>query len=249
MKKIKKTRTESKVDKMHDPRNLLADELFSSNYCESMCEAESVAEALISSNDIQSDPMDNLNPLMEQLVEFFPQMPKSVAKRLASTAFNQEDEILIETTNSDSDSSCTEEEEFLSDSEEYLRDGECELCERYIKLTKHHLIPRVTWKKMRRRFKNISEALSKSDNNRMAALTEGTKLAELVPEPISTREIGNILNNTALICRPCHNMVHNLHENFELAENFHSIDLLLTDQDMVKHCKWANKQKAGKYAK
>ena len=77
----------------------------------------------------------------------------------------------------------------------------------------------------------------------------GTKLAELVPEPISTREIGTILNNTALICRPCHNMVHNLHENFELAENFHSIDLLLTDQDMVKHCKWANKQKAGKYAK
>ena len=47
----------------------------------------------------------------------------------------------VENDPKDSDSSC-EDEESLSDSEEYLQDGECELCERYIKLTRHHLIPR-----------------------------------------------------------------------------------------------------------
>ena len=71
----------------------------------------------------------------------------------------------------------------------------------------------------------------------------------MVPEPMSTKEIGNLLNNTALICRPCHSMLHNLHENFELAENYYSIDLLLTDENVVNHCKWANKQKTGKYTK
>ena len=77
----------------------------------------------------------------------------------------------------------------------------------------------------------------------------GSKLAQLVLEPMSTKEIGNLLNNTALICRPCHSMVHNLRENFELAENYYSIELLLTDENVIKHCKWANKQKTGKYSK
>lgn len=167
-------------------------------------------------------------------------------------AFNREDEIPTEIPvnpeSKNSDSSCNDEES-VSDSEDYLQDGECELCERYIKLTKHHLIPRVTWKKMKKRLLNISDARSKCDNNRLTALIQGSKLAELVPEPMSTKEIGNLLNNTALICRPCHSMVHNLHENFELAENYYSIDLLLTDENVVKHCKWANKQKTGKYSK
>ena len=39
-----------------------------------------------------------------------------------------------ESENSDSNFN---DEESDSDSEEYLQDGECELCERYIKLTRH----------------------------------------------------------------------------------------------------------------
>ena len=87
----------------------------------------------------------DLNPLIDQLLEFFPQMTKSTATRLSFNAFNREDEIPTEIpVNPESenfDSNCTDEES-LSDSEDYLQDGECELCERYIKLTRHHLIPR-----------------------------------------------------------------------------------------------------------
>ena len=87
----------------------------------------------------------DLNPLIDQLLEFFPQMTKSTATRLTFNAFNREDEISTEIPvnpeSENSDSSCND-EEYLSDSEEYLQDGECELCERYIKLTRHHLIPR-----------------------------------------------------------------------------------------------------------
>ena len=87
----------------------------------------------------------DLNPLIDQLLEFFPQMTKSVATRLTFNAFNREDEISeeipVNPESENSDSSCNDEESD-SDSEEYLQDGECELCERYIKLTRHHLIPR-----------------------------------------------------------------------------------------------------------
>ena len=38
----------------------------------------------------------DLNPLIDQLLEFFPQMTKSVATRLTFTAFNREDEIPTE---------------------------------------------------------------------------------------------------------------------------------------------------------
>jgi len=252
MKKAKKTKSQSSTsDKIIDPRNSLVTQLFSASYCESVCEAESVAETLL----IPPNDTGDLNPLIDQLLEFFPQMTKSTATRISFKAFNREDKIPTEKINpelendqKDSDSSC-EDEESLSDSEEYLQDGECELCERFIKLTRHHLIPRVTWKKMKKRLSNISDARSKCDSNRLTALIQGSKLDELVPAPMSSKEIGNLLNNTALICRPCHSMVHKLHENFELAENYYTIDLLLTNENVVKHCKWANKQKTGKYAK
>ena len=124
-------------------------------------------------------PKGDLNPLIDQLLEFFPQMTKSVATRLTFTAFNREDEIPTEIPvnpeSKNSDSSCNDEDS-VSDSEDYLQDGECELCERYIKLTRHHLIPRVTWKKMKKRLLNISDARSKCDNNRLTALIQGMPL-------------------------------------------------------------------------
>ena len=119
----------------------------------------------------------DLNPLIDQLLEFFPQMTKSTAAKMSFNAFNREDEISeeipVNPESENSDSIC---EESDSDSEEYLKDGECELCERYIKLTRHHLIPRVTWKKMKKRLLNISDARSKCDNNRLTALIQGMPL-------------------------------------------------------------------------
>ena len=81
-----------------------------------------------------------------------------------------------------SDSSCSEEggdEEGVNSSLEYLStglenpptvdagrdededggmlgDGECQLCDRYIRLTRHHLIPRSTWPRMQQRLLNAA---------------------------------------------------------------------------------------------
>ena len=37
------------------------------------------------------------------------------------------------------------------DDGEYIGEGECELCERSVKLTRHHLVPKSTWPKMKKR--------------------------------------------------------------------------------------------------
>jgi len=46
----------------------------------------------------------------------------------------------------------------ISEEEEWLEEGECELCERYIQLTKHHLIPRSTWTKLEPRLVKLASA-------------------------------------------------------------------------------------------
>ena len=93
MKKANKTKSQpSTSGKIIDPRHSLAIQLFSANYCESICEAESIAETLVPSNDAKED----LNPLIDQLLEFFPQMTKSIATRLFFKAFNREDKIPAE---------------------------------------------------------------------------------------------------------------------------------------------------------
>eukprot|EP00548_Thalassiothrix_antarctica_P011923 CAMPEP_0194162536 /NCGR_PEP_ID=MMETSP0152-20130528/79549_1 /TAXON_ID=1049557 /ORGANISM="Thalassiothrix antarctica, Strain L6-D1" /LENGTH=209 /DNA_ID=CAMNT_0038872441 /DNA_START=36 /DNA_END=669 /DNA_ORIENTATION=+ len=49
------------------------------------------------------------------------------------------------------------------DDDEMIGEGECELCEREIKLTRHHLIPRSTWKRMFPKISNAIQAFSKND--------------------------------------------------------------------------------------
>ena len=123
MKKAKKTKSQpSTSNKIVDPRKSLATQLFTESYCESACEAESIAETLVLPSN--NDTKDDLNTLIDQLLEFFPQMTKSTATRLSFNAFNREDEIPTEIpVNSESenfDSICNDEES-LSDSEDYLQ--------------------------------------------------------------------------------------------------------------------------------
>jgi hypothetical protein len=42
------------------------------------------------------------------------------------------------------------------DDGEYICEGECELCERNVKLTRHHLVPKSTWPKMKKRLWNAA---------------------------------------------------------------------------------------------
>ena len=42
---------------------------------------------------------------------------------------------------------------------EYIGEGECELCERHLKLTRHHLVPKSTWPRMKKRLWNAAPTI------------------------------------------------------------------------------------------
>ena len=135
-----------------------------------------------------------------------------------------------------------------SDSDgEYLDDGECEMCDRYIKLTKHHLIPKETWARMQIKLMHAAEAKSKGEMEKaIFLLGPGLEnvVDELSPDKISIRRI---LQRTCDICRQCHTTVHRSHSNMDLALHHNTVDKLLEDESISKYCKWASKQRAGKY--
>jgi hypothetical protein len=149
-----------------------------------------------------------------------------------------------------------EEETYLEEPENdedddgaWLDDGECELCDRYMKLTRHHLIPKSTWPKLRISFTNA--ALAKQDGDKAkACLILGADLEHLFADLSSTdkKHINRLLARTCNICRPCHSAIHKVHDNMGLALNYNTIELLLADEQVSKFCQWASKQRAGKYS-
>jgi len=138
------------------------------------------------------------------------------------------------------------------DDGEFIGEGECELCERYIRLTKHHLIPRSTWPKIQPRLTNAAHALSKNDVHR-AGLILGPGLHHMLEPLARSKEVDKtaikgILQITTNICSPCHSAVHRTHDNIELANRYSTTGLLLKDEHIFKFAKWASKQRPGKHA-
>ena len=97
-----------------------------------------------------------------------------------------------------------------SEEEDALPSGSCEMCERTMPLTVHHLYPREVQKKLLKR----------------GLITDADKLAK------------------AQICRQCHNTIHRLFENEQLAIEFNSIEKLLQDARIQKWVMYARKQKS-----
>jgi len=137
------------------------------------------------------------------------------------------------------------------DDEEHapLFDGECELCDRYIQLTKHHLIPKSTWPRMEAKLMHAADAIE-GGNLDKASIILGPGLIHLMDDLSSSDKqyIRQILHRTCDICRPCHSALHRTHDNTELALWYSTIDRILEDEQMASFCKWANKQRSGKYA-
>ncbi|KAG7348492.1 hypothetical protein IV203_017197 [Nitzschia inconspicua] len=134
-----------------------------------------------------------------------------------------------------------------SDDTEYLQDGECELCDRFIKLTKHHLIPRETWSRIQPKLLHAAEAKEKGDIEK-AVFVLGPGLCDVL-EKLSTERstIKRLLRETCDICRQCHSAIHRTHTNLELALNYNTVQKLLEDENIRKFCLWASKQRPGKY--
>ena len=236
----------------------LSDILLSTSTCDSPEEATSTSEAIVDDVDLGKTKEDVVGPLATMLLEYFDQLDSDKAEDMARSVLGvvatQEDDQSSDDdgdNNNDNDIDCSDEED--DDDGDYIGEGECELCEREIKLTRHHLIPKSTWQTFKRKkIPAAVEALANGQEEKARMILGGNLIDELPPEivedPNNTLLVRRFLSKTCNICRPCHSTVHKLHSEMELAESFSTIDKLLEDQELLKYAKWASKQKAGKYS-
>ncbi|GMI44819.1 hypothetical protein TrCOL_g6640 [Triparma columacea] len=108
-----------------------------------------------------------------------------------------------------------------SDFEELPDYSSCDMCERHMKLTFHHLIPKELHRKYIKK-------------NRLPS--------NLTAEP--GFKMGAFLGNFgAYLCRPCHSAVHRCEPNRALAEEYNTIDRLLAHPKIGAWAAFNSKQK------
>jgi hypothetical protein len=221
---------------------------------ESVCLAESIAA------EIEESGLSRNEACIASFEDYF-SMSRQVATTTLSSLLDLEVEDKAKEKESDASSEemgdamgrgqLPENDDVDDDDGEYVGEGECELCERFIRLTQHHFIPRSTWPRILPRLTNAAEALSKNDVNR-AALILGVGLAYML-EPLTSADldkaaIKKLVKRTCNICGPCHAHIHRIHENMTLATDYSTIELLLKDEKIHGFCKWASKQRAGRHS-
>lgn len=154
------------------------------------------------------------------------------------------------------------------DREEIIGPGECELCERDMaKLTRHHLIPKSTWKRtepmiLARWNKAVAispQVTTKVDYTGTSASDELDHLLPIILEMSASgpscktfhgrqsaagrRIIRDLFNRQTIdICRPCHNHIHRSYDNRTLSLHFNTLTKLLNDPTIAKYAKWASRQ-------
>lgn len=236
----------------------LTEILVSLNACSTAEEAEVIAEIVleVDNDDDTSDKwvqnlIDSLGIEDAQAKTIVKELKRSNGEEDSNDSDGDHDSVEVSQRHEDSD----EDEDSNGD---YLLDGECELCDRFIKLTRHHFIPKQTWPRMQAKLFQAAEANETGDREK-ALLILGHGLEDLLGDEdgndgscrfvLSTDKtiVRAILHDTCDICRQCHSTVHNTHSNMELALNYNTIEKLLGDERISIFCKWASKQKPGKY--
>jgi hypothetical protein len=112
------------------------------------------------------------------------------------------------------------------------RTSQCEICEREIPLTYHHLIPRSTHAKVLKQ-KWHSETM----------INSVAWLCRLVLNFCSARQMAQ---RSVYQFRYCHSTVHHVATNEELARSFYTVELLLQREDIQKWRAYAARQRYGK---
>ena len=98
-----------------------------------------------------------------------------------------------------------------------LADDECELCEKQMPLTAHHLYPKDQHKRLVKQKKNTGQNYAFT-----AAFLSG---------------------HTAMICRQCHSAIHKMFTNRQLADRYYSIELLCEEDKVIRWVEYARKQR------
>lgn len=135
--------------------------------------------------------------------------------------------------------------------DEYIGEGECQLCERQTLLTRHHLIPRSTWPRLETRILHALGAWQKARGEKSDVLGEGLQhLLLFVDDDATTSDratqrqyVRHALGQVCFICRQCHSAVHRTHDNMTLALSFNTVDKLIADPAIYKFAKWASSQR------
>ena len=193
--------------------------------------------------------------MQQELQDFFGLSPEDASEIVAKTIVSVDSATEAPDESDESGNNDEAEDDELDqdddDDGELIGEGECELCERFIKLTKHHLIPKSTYHRLEARLVNASTALAKGDEKK-AIMILGPGLHHLIPCLTITSNRAMIRKtmtaSTCLICRPCHSMIHRTHDNLTLALEYSTVEQLLSDKAIYNFCKWAHNQKSGKYS-
>ena len=172
------------------------------------------------------------------------------------------------TANSLDEESETDVDAVDDDMEDVIGPGECELCERDVaKLTRHHLIPKSTWKRTEsillsrwnRAIAVPPKAPAKTNCSGEIELDEFDHLVPVITEMSAAvpacktlhgrqgaagrRIIRDLLSyQTIDICRPCHDHIHRSYDNRTLSLQFNTLNKLLNDPTIGKYAKWASRQ-------
>lgn len=227
-------------------------------------EADAIAASILDQENSELDQQC----MVKSLQEYF-DLTLDEAQRLVESSSvprkNDDGHRSVDSDHSDDESEyCRSTSSLESDNDdkdgEFVEDGECELCERRMQLTKHHLIPKSTWPRLEVKLLHAARALEQGDTHK-AQILLGPGLEHIMDSLLSSSpatykndsdttktRVKQVLQQTCLICRPCHSAIHNTHDNMALALHFNTIDSLLSDKQVYKFCQWANKQKPGKYA-
>lgn len=249
--------------------------------------AEAIAEPAVAANAPPTEEI--LEGIAHALVEYFDGVAEGDARKLVCSAaidawgadvaraadlvMNDSDNGVSDGGGSDLDGMDTNCDDHLDDGLEdgdFIGEGECELCERRIKLTRHHLVPKATWPRMKKRLWNAAPVIESlhalslqcedetSDDDRRRRLrdTRGELLRKLektvgtadlrdLPTIITRDTVRGYLTQVCLLCRQCHSAVHRIHTEWELAMEYNTMERLLDSEEVMKFGKWANKQRPG----
>jgi len=251
------------------------DQLQALNLCSSGDEYSSVAEAIAESVTANNTPSeDDLQNATTSLLDFFNGVQQDDAKKIVYSAaakvwgtdLNHITLLSNDINESNCVESCIDNDDYrnIGNDGDFIREGECELCERNVKLTRHHLIPKSTWPRMKKRLWNVADAIESlnimlSDKKR-ANFTQhqqslvderkkilqcklGTSDLSSLPVTITHESVRAHLCQVCLLCRMCHSAVHRIHSEWQLATEYNTIDRLLECEEVLKFARWANKQR------
>ena len=158
-----------------------------------------------------------VGPMATLLTEYFEQLAGKTAEEIATSVLGvaAADQSSDDENEDDDDERPGSDIDFSDDEDDdggYIGEGECELCEREIKLTRHHLIPKMTWSKFKKKIPQAVEAMTSGQEDKARMILGGTLAddlpSEIVANPNNTILLRRYLSQTCNICRPCHSTVH-----------------------------------------